>query len=158
MLEFARTDRVTEALPALTPVLKPSDFADISYSPALLLVTPLVAPFMHDKSYRCGCNVGFVSYFEGMVDFTEDSTATVFVDRYYTEDEVAHEIVSAICECFESSLAWRVGFVIGWLSALALTNRVLASKGLMVLSSMIDWAHMTNASRTCGGDGWPLDL
>lgn len=136
------TTRITDALPAITGFasLTPVDFKDIPYASFLLLCVSFDTSIMSDSIYPRACSCGFVGYFEDMYD--DDG---VFVNRFYTRSEVCALVGSEVCADeshvpldMRSSLAWRVGYYVGWLSALALTDRAVALVGLHLLAVLVD--------------------
>jgi len=178
MLEFART----EALPTLTAVCKPSDFVDVEYTPALLLCTSFTWPFVGDMNHHIACKDGFVLYFENMYHWSADGSEMLFIDHFYTLDEVVQWLTENVCKhkyCPLDgyiSLSWRVGIACGWLSALALVDAGLAAQGVQILARLVKMERSRDtvssppapsgptyevppsAFRACGPDGWPLDL
>jgi hypothetical protein len=182
MLKPARTDRVTEALPALTPVCKPSDFVDVDYTPALLLCTSFTWPFLGDPNHHIACKCGFDAYFEGMYDWNADGTDMIFVDHFYTWREVVQWLTESVCDRKDypigerMSLSWRVGIAVGWLSALALVDAGLAAQGLQVLANLVQFECLRDnvcgapspacfssmvpapSACACGSGSWPMDL
>ncbi len=144
----------TDALPVLflnaVPTrLCPSQFADVAYTPALLLDTPFTAATL-GPDFEWACQSGFEGYFEDMCQWSEDGTDLVCVDRFFTLTEVQAHIVDELLTPDDPvqvrrwgsvPLAVRVGITLGLLSALALTDRptALAGRDLLV--------HMTFARR-----------
>ena len=140
-----------EAVSVEASRLAPSDFVDLPYSPALLLDARFGAELTDHQDFAAACGEGFDGYFSEMYHWNEDRSGTVFVDHFFTWDEVREMVVqevAAYCAayCNESvfeqlygpvSLAWRAGFVLGWLSALALSDRALALRGLALLEEGI---------------------
>ncbi len=122
--------------------LLPSAFIDMPYSSGLLLDGRFDASLTDDPQFRSACKSGFEAYFE---DMYEDGTSDdVFVDHFYRYDEVVDFLMEwrelSMGDAFfeerfgvHTPLAWHVGFMLGWLSALALTDRELALRGLGVL-------------------------
>jgi hypothetical protein len=157
---------------AVATSLTPADFQDMPYSSALLLPVCFDASITSHADYAPAVCDGFDEYFEDM--WNVSGTDLVFVDRFYSWDEVRREIVEGVVprndlrEQFYGlpSLAWRVGFAVGWLSALALTDRALALRGLDWLVQWVNHLSPTvaggsSASAFCSARdsaGWPLDL
>ena len=95
--------------------------------------------------YARACEVGFDAYFDGMwfCENDDDEFGAVFVDRFYTRSEVLRLMIADLVGEENSffaipSLAWRAGFWLGWLSALALTDRALVLSVLTELSVVVD--------------------
>jgi hypothetical protein len=161
----------TGPLASVAPV-SPLDFADVDYHPGLLLPVSFDRSITTDPEYIAACQHGFGSYFEEMVNRSEESDDPFpLVARYYTRRDVAAYIVDTLTRhderwlvvCSPAPLCWHVGFLVGWLSALALTNDALAWFGVDVLAGCMrrklrERGHGSAAGRVCGGDGFPLDL
>lgn len=137
------TLRVTDAL-ALAPVsapiqcgLTPADFENIPYHPAFLLAADLPAALIADASYVRACEAGYGSYFEEM--YLHDGDVSLFTNCFYSRSYVMTYVADNVVEkdvrpFLLAPLPWRVGFVLGWLSALSLTDRPLALAGLEMLT------------------------
>ena len=121
---------------ALTP---PSTFQDMHYSPTVLLPVPLEPSILAGHDYRRALSHGFDAYFEEMYTWNEHRTDLVFVDRFYTLAELQSLLIHEMAPypLIEASLGFRIGFLVGWLSALALTDRALAFQGLEVLLQLV---------------------
>jgi hypothetical protein len=141
----------SESLPLvsfLPPIgsLTPADFQDVSYSPMFLLPVQFDASITTDPEYPDGCEGGFYCYFEDMFQRDEAGRGTVFIDRFYSRADVMSLVVEGLSSSLSPSrwdaapLSYSVGFVLGWLSALALTDRPLALGGLELLTVLV--AHM----------------
>lgn len=117
------------------------DYAEMPYSPALLLDSKFDASLTDDPEFRIGCKWGFDAYFEFMYRLDKASGKSVFVAEVYTWHEVVRFILNNVMD--ERGVAddryrgWRAGFLLGWLSALALTDRVLAVNGLAVVERLV---------------------
>lgn len=127
----------------LTPVPRsstPADFQNLPYSPTLLLSAPFAASLTADPEYQAGCECGFDSYFTDMHHWLPGLRGFFFVDRLYTPASVRDYLSREITydpvrnPCF---LSWRAGWGLGWLSALALTDRPLALSGLEQLQTIV---------------------
>jgi len=122
-------------------VCKSSDFLNVEYTPSLLLMTPITARFVGDPYHHIACENGFCCYFQNMV-VVECDGREVFENRYYTAGDVDTFLTAIVCEHKDyagvgsRSLSWRVGVAIGWLSALALTDRNLATYGLHAMETL----------------------
>lgn len=116
--------------------LSPSIFADIPYSPDLLLDAHFGSHITDDPEFSRACQSNFDTYFEVMYQPDASGDGVQFVERFYTLPQVYREVCEDLFQtspCAElPSLAWRVGFVLGWLSALALVQREEALKGLAI--------------------------
>lgn len=142
MVALART---TDALPAVTIApLAPSHFQHVPYSSALLLPVRFDASIIDDPEYAAACQGGFEGYFEGMLDWNEAGDDLVFVNRCYTWVDIVQNVsdnllnTNTLPGCSPTSLAWRAGYMLGWLSALALTDRALALRGVSLLCVLVD--------------------
>lgn len=122
--------------------LAPADFSDVSYHPSLLLPVTWASSLVAPAEYANACRDGFISYFEEMMERDEDHDEVVYISRYYTRREVFHQIAENVTQQ-ELPLSWRAGFMLGWLSALALTDRTLAIEGLQVLTSLLEHLSTT---------------
>lgn len=111
------------------------DLAGIAYSPALLLDGRFDVTITDDPVFDKACEAGFDAFFESMYQHVEGQDGLVFVEREYTLLAVKNEMLQAMLIDLNSSnrLAWRAGFLLGWLSALALGQRDTALYGLGVL-------------------------
>lgn len=135
--------------------LAPSYFVDLPYSPALLLDAGFDASITDPADFRSACDAGFDDYFEMMYCWSETRTDLVFVDRFYTWLEVQGGIVGNVVRTYGPSeqffrvtpLSWRAGFVLGWLSALALVDRPLALRGLCLLVLLVPSCQKEEAGR-----------
>jgi hypothetical protein len=148
MLETIGMQESMSVLPlaSVTRSLTPADFQDVSYSPRFLLPVQFDASMTTDSEYQEGCESGFYCYFEDMFQQNEAGRETVFLDRFYSRADVMSLVVEGLSSSFSPSrwdaapLSYSVGFVLGWLSALALTDRPLALGGLELLTVLV--AHM----------------
>jgi hypothetical protein len=158
MFKPARTDRVIEALPVVLPVLRPADFVDTHYIPALLLPVSFDVSIVRHPEYQQALEVGFQC-------FSSD-------DEYGTIEEVKNFLDDELTTGFELglSLPWTTGLMHGWLSALALVDAGLAAQGVQALVHLVETVSSppapsspsyevpASAFRFCGPDGWSLDL
>ncbi len=120
--------------------LTAADFVDMSYSPALLLDSKFDASITDAPEFREACRDGFTFYFEEMYEWDEQDNE-VFVECRYTWAEVIESVVdNALSEGEPGRLlpcVERAGFALGWLSALALTDRSMARRALTVLEALL---------------------
>lgn len=113
------------------------DFQDISYSPAFLLPAQFDTRLTLDPEYQKACQVGFD---DGIERLSEEDERELF-----TWDMVRNEVLTSLLDVqrvlppgFPTlSLAWASGFLLGWLSALALIDRPLALRGLELLTVLL---------------------
>ncbi|GHO44447.1 hypothetical protein [Ktedonospora formicarum] len=85
------------------------------------------------EEYDESCKVGFETFFDGLWKFHPDGTSTQRQEPYtYVEaiTEVAENLTPDGLE--QPPFAFGVGFTLGWLSALALSDRELAHQGLEI--------------------------
>src|SRR5437588_5825944 len=127
----------TQTLSSMAVSLTAAAFVDVPYSPAFLLESRFDASITDDPEFPFTCGCGFDAYFAEMFEWNEEHTDLVFVEKCYTWAEVAELVAETMLhedrpEHIESN-ASRAGFVLGWLSALALTHRSLALTGLTLL-------------------------
>jgi|SRR5579883_2667823 hypothetical protein len=127
---------VREAMPPLTL----AQWAEVPYSPALLLDSRFDVSITDDKEFRKACQCGFDGYFDVLSGSDASGVFTV-VEHDYSWSEVVTFLVEDVMAVGEAvsmmSRAWRAGFGLGWLSALALTNRQMARLALEVLTVLI---------------------
>jgi hypothetical protein len=117
--------------------LTPDDFQDISYSPTLLLPVQFDTSLTLDPEYQEACQVGFD---EGFGLLSEEDERELF-----NWDMVKNEVLTSLLDVQKVlppgfptlSLAWASGFLLGWLSALALVDRSLALRGLELLTVLL---------------------
>jgi hypothetical protein len=129
---------VSTSAMAVSP-LKPSDVKEISYSPALLLDARFRPVLVVDSAFSEACEAGFNTYFEEMYHGSTPEDL-VFVDRFYSCDEVEREVIESTVVAHQRDgerLPWCAGFVLGWLSALALVQRREACEGLKLLTFLV---------------------
>jgi len=119
-------------------VAKPSSFVEVAYTPALLLSVQLDAALTEHADFAQACEDGFYAYFEDLYVNASDGEL-VCVERVYTLTKVYAEVCEGVLSFLdrrygaEMTLAWAVGFMLGWLSALALAQPVEAHAGLVLL-------------------------
>ena len=126
----------------------PSLLKDLPFDAALLLPHTFDTSIIVHEDFLSSCQEGFDAYFDNMLE--QDREGYVFfVDHFYSWDEVQsfllqnafpnpNEVKLAALYRHElTSLPFRVGFCLGWLSALALTDRALALQGLAFLAYLV---------------------
>lgn len=139
-----KQERITDALSqefTVTP-LTPADFQDVPYSPALLLPACFDSSITANKhQFREGCEGGFEAYFEDMYTWKnpdDQDEGLIFVSQFYTLADVKSFLLKELLpSVLSASFPYRVGFVLGWLSALALTNSLLAMQGVRIAESLV---------------------
>jgi len=118
-----------------------ADCVDMPYSPALLLDSKFDASITDDPEFRAACETGFDAYFESMYQWNEARTDTVFVGRRFSRGGVLAFVAENVFAEDEHDglllVGWRGGFLLGWLSALALTDRVTATQALAVVEVLL---------------------
>lgn len=119
---------------------------DISYTPDVLLHAPLRESITSHAHFEEACAAGFEGCFEGLVD-VDGNGEEVFVKRGYSWDEVVMFLVDVVTEelpvlCLP--LAWKVGFCLGWLSALALLQPEDARRAMVVLLVLLGPGAVVN--------------
>jgi len=123
------------------PALTVAAFAEVPYSPALLLESSFDASVTDSEEFHLGCKWGFDAYFDTMYGWGESKAELVFVEKRYTWAEIVEFVfLTALGEDppgYVTLRDWRAGFGLGWLSALALTNRHEAMLGLTMLTVLL---------------------
>jgi hypothetical protein len=126
----------------------PSLFKDLPFNAALLLPVSLDVSLTAHAKFLPGCEDGFDWYFESMHALNDDGVV-FFADSFYAWDEVQSFLTRNVLPDVAvlrsgvspqkalSLLSWRAGFCLGWLSALALTDRALALQGLAFLTYLV---------------------
>jgi len=120
------------------PIAKPSSFVEVAYTPALLLPVHLDAALTTHADFASACEEGFYVYFEDLYANASDGEL-VCVERVYALTKVYAEVCEGVLSFLdrrfgdEITLASSVGFVLGWLSALALAQPVEAHAGVVLL-------------------------
>lgn len=135
MLDFPPL-RVLTPMLAVVPAVKPSDFLAVPYSSASLLEMALPIAVVVHSSFGQACEEGYYGYFRGMMRGSGLFDAC-FENHFYTWDEVAAFLADELVSMPLDTVAWRAGFLLGWLSALALTDRALALRGVEVLRMLM---------------------
>jgi hypothetical protein len=118
----------------------------------LLLPIELDQTVTRHKEYQKACEAGYECYFEEMYQTNEQEDDFIFVEHLHTRSEVLNIIVQDIKNCprWTTCLAWRAGFIHGWLSALALTNFPLAQLGLHLLQHLSRLEQLSSSSQNPG--------
>jgi hypothetical protein len=100
--------------------------AEVSYSPVLLLDARLGASITDDPDFCDCCQLGFEVYFDFLPSdgIVADVMMGFVVNNLVDSGDGVMPLPSA------------AGLVLGWLSALALTDRSLASQGLDLLITL----------------------
>jgi len=123
------------------PGLTVAAFAEMPYSPALLLESSFDASVTDSDEFHLGCKWGFDAYFDTMYDWGESKAELVFVEKRYTWAEIVEFVIQTVLgkepPGYVTLRDWRAGFGLGWLSALALTNRHEARLGLAMLTTLL---------------------
>ena len=146
---------ITDALPVVTSHFEvtPADFKVVPFTPALLLSCSLDASLVEHCEFLPACAAGFEDYFEVMYVVSPDGEDETFADHLHTWDEVKSYIIRNVFpERAELAmfvlrqwepvpLAWRAGFILGWLSALGLADVPLARQGVALLTRLVHLQH-----------------
>ena len=144
MFDVVNTSESLPLVSLLSPAgsLTPVDVDAVSYSSALLLPVQFDTCITADPEYRRAHEDGFVDFLEQLSELLDDESE----QPPFTWDDVKHEIIRNVFDTrkvFASDfsvtvLAWDAGFMLGWLSALALVDRPLALRGLKLLVIFVD--------------------
>ena len=123
------------------PGLTVAAFAEVPYSPALLLESSFDASVTESDEFHLGCKWGFDAYFDTMYHWGESKAELVFVEKHYIWAEIVEFVIQTVLgedpPGYVTLRDWRAGFGLGWLSALALTNRHEAMLGLTMLTVLL---------------------
>src|SRR5438477_3772005 len=126
------------------PGLTVAAFAEVPYSPALLLESSFDASVIDNDEFHLGCKWGFDAYFDTMYEWGESKAELVFVEKHYTWAEIVEFVIQTVLgedpPGYVTLRDWRAGVGRGWLSALALTNRCDPRMGRTVWSTLFVWA------------------
>ena len=131
----------TIPMPMNTPVapLTLAEYAEMSYCPALSLDAKFDASVTDDPEFCKGCYWGYEAYFEGRCEWQE--SGAVVAKRQSLSEVLAFVAETAfpghVPGVADPSVAWCAGFGVGWLSALALTDRAMAVQALPVLEMLL---------------------
>lgn len=122
------------------PILTITQWAEVPYTPAFLLNSRFDASITDDDEFRKACRFGFDGYFDYMFGY-DASRVYRCIEQVYQWSDVVSFLIEDVMSQEEPSafltLGWRAGFGLGWLSALAFTDRTLALMGLEVLTVLI---------------------
>ncbi len=121
-----------------------SSLVEVSYSPVLLLDARFDASYTDHADFASACRSGFEGFFEQVDEALEgeyEGFSVVGVPSWEYVEQSLRENVLRRYDRHErligvTSLPWRVGFYLGWLSALALMDRSFALRGLAVLQEL----------------------
>ncbi len=120
------------AASVVSALMKAGASGECLSSPALRLDASFEAVLTDEVMFQAGCEDGFTAYFVGRS-----------VPRRYTWAEVvryvAHSVLSSDEEGAALPLAWNAGFTLGWLSGLAVADRVLAVRAVGLLEKLVRW-------------------
>ena len=115
-------------------------YVELPYAPTLLLDSRFGAWVTDDAAFRSACRIGFEVYSEGRCERDSDGKL-MGVEQPYTWAEIVGFVVEQVLyedrPGYCASVGWRAGFVLGWLSALALVNRAEALRALVVLRALV---------------------
>lgn len=134
-----------ESMPVLTLALvsrsaAPADFQDLPYSPTLLLSAHFDAALTADPEYQEGCECGFDYYFAEMRHWLPQLAGFTFINHFHTLPEVRDFLLNDMIYDpvrNPTPLFWRAAWCLDWLSALALTDQLLALSGLELLQELV---------------------
>ena len=113
-----------------------ADYAEMPYAPALLLDSKIDASFTDDSKFREGCQDGFEGYF-GYRVFDGSGSWLVEGQESYSWEVVAAFLTTNVLDEEGGCRPWRVGYLLGWLSAFALFDRAMARRAVVVLEALL---------------------
>jgi hypothetical protein len=113
-----------------------ADYAEMPYSPALLLDSKIDASITDDLKFRKGCEDGFEMYF-GYRVLDEAGSCLVEGQESYSWDVVVAFLTNNVLDEEGGCRPWRIGCLLGWLSAYALFERAMARRALVVLEALL---------------------
>jgi hypothetical protein len=117
-LMMSTVEMVTQISP-----LAAADVRGLPYSPALLLDSKLDASITDHPQFGEGCGCGFRSYFGFQVwDESRDEWVEAEVNTLYPWDVVVRFLTGNVLDEEGGRHPWRIGYVLGWLSAFALAD------------------------------------
>jgi hypothetical protein len=124
--------------------LSSSDCIGLLYSPAFLLDAGLDASITDGPDFSGACESGFEGFFEDTYEEDENGDE-VFMGCSFIWRDVERMIAENVARGYSdfgehfgyTSLSWRAGFMLGWLSALAFVNCVLALQGVDLLALLV---------------------
>lgn len=110
-------------------------------SPRYLELPAAVALLASDWWYVQARSHGRLCYRDGMFHYDEVSHEWTYSPRQYSREEI-YEFLQETVLAHERpfllmSLAWRVGFCVGWLSGLVVAQKDEAQAGLMILAALL---------------------
>jgi len=130
-------------LTSIVPVAADVPF-HVPYSSALLLPLPDLAPaIVCNHDFVTACEYGHENYFEDMYEWNSTHDDLIYVHKSFTSFEVFAVVQEnlrqemPLPDLEQTTLPWRVGFVFGWLSALAHYQPVQAQHGLCLLVGLV---------------------
>ncbi len=131
-------------LAPVVPVAANLPLQEVPYSPALLLPLPdLATVIVCDHDFVTACEYGYEGYFEDMCEWNSTHDDLIFVHTSFASSEVYALVVENLHQEINipasdrTTLPWRVGFIFGWLSALAKYQPAQAKHGLAVLVGLV---------------------
>lgn len=111
----------------------PDECGYIEYSASHLLRARLPACLVSHKRFDEGCTEGYAAY-SLFVERQADGTPcrySFFEVVEYVMDNFTAEVVGYV------DVTYRCGYLLGWLSAVALTDKVVAMRGLDLMMSLV---------------------
>ncbi len=149
-------DHVSLDIRTVLPSFSPENIASLKASvaameesnPVYLALPPLIASLATDPLYLAALPHGRVFYRESMHD-SDTSSGLERVPLSYTRAEVLEIVNADICPSDRLlavllPLSWRVGFSVGWLSGLSISQPDDAQAALVVLAALV--APLASAS------------
>jgi len=121
--------------------VSPAQFFELPYASTLLLESKFDASITDAPDFRAACEAGFDAYFSEMYEWNDDGTDMLFVEHTHTLAEVQAILKEddRLAQTPENatSVGWRAGFWLGWLSAFALVCSADALVGLEMLTLLV---------------------
>ena len=110
--------------------------------PVYLDLPPALANIAGDPWYREALAYGRFQYRDEMYDYDEETESIIYWPLKYSRHEVFETVDSQIRLpnlrlAVTLPLAWRVGFVVGWLSGLSIAQPDDAKAGMIMLAALV---------------------
>jgi hypothetical protein len=119
--------------------------------PVYLDLPPALANIAEDPWYREALAYGRFQYRDEMYDYDEETDSVVYWPLKYSRREVLETVdwqirLPDLRLAVTLPLAWRVGFVTGWLSGLSIAQPDDAQAGIVMLAALVAPLLLTSPS------------